>query len=75
MAAEDYHQTAGRWKVVDDGGNKVFAQLALNSGRYVQHRAPRVEHVRNIDASVRLGKPWRVRTTEAAGSSGEPSAS
>ena len=70
-AAEDYHQVAGRWKVVDDGGNKVFAQLASNPDDMF-NIALRESNVRNIDASVRLravagendrggGIVWRAR--------------
>ncbi len=69
--AEGYVETAGRWEIVDDGGNKVFAQLA-KSPDAAFNVALRDSTVRNIDASVRLravageldrggGIVWRAR--------------
>ncbi len=52
-AAEGYFQTAGRWEVIDDAGNKVFAQLA-KSPDAAFNVALRTSNVRNIDATVRL---------------------
>jgi hypothetical protein len=70
-SADGYVQTAGRWEVVQDGGNKVFAQLAKNPDDTF-NVALRASNVRNIDASVRLravsgeldrggGIVWRAR--------------
>lgn len=69
--AEGYNQTAGRWEVVQDGGNRVFAQLA-KSPDAAFNVTLRTSNVRNIDARVRLrsvageldrggGIVWRAR--------------
>jgi hypothetical protein len=70
-AAMGYVQTVGRWEVVRDGDNKVFAQLG-KSPDAAFNVALRASNVRNIDASVRLravageldrggGIVWRAR--------------
>jgi hypothetical protein len=51
--AEGFVGHAGRWEVVQDGENRVFAQLASNPDDTF-NLALKASNVRNIDMSVRL---------------------